>query len=66
MLNNIKQAHLKYVEIFDATDIYCNRQTDVCGPLLNNILLYNHTDHISDYTGGVVGQKLNDFLSKSP
>ena len=66
MLNNIKQAHLKYVEIFDATDIYCNRQTDVCGPLLNNKLLYNHTDHISDYAGGLVGQKLNDFLSKSP
>lgn len=66
MLNNIKQAHLKYVEIFDATDIYCNRQSDVCGPLVNNQLLYNHTDHISDYAGGLVGQKLNDFLSKSP
>lgn len=55
------------VQIFDPTDIYCNRKADVCGPFLNGRRLYSDTDHISEYTAGLVGKELNRYLdSVSP
>lgn len=50
------------VQIFDPTDIYCDRKLDVCGPFLNGKRLYGGTDHISDYTAGLVGKELNHYL----
>lgn len=51
------------VGIFDATEIYCDADTGMCGPSHNGRLLYSYTDHISDYAAGLVGTELNARLS---
>ena len=62
LLLAIKAHFLNKVDIFDPTDIYCDKQTGICSPFLNNRRLYSKSDHISDYAAGLVGKELNKFL----
>ena len=63
VLAEIKKRHPDHVEIFDATDILCDRADGVCTSARNARALYAFTDHISDYASGLVGRRLNTFLS---
>jgi peptidoglycan/LPS O-acetylase OafA/YrhL len=62
LLTEISEKSRGVVQIFDPTDVYCDMQTGVCGPIRNGRILYSYTDHISDYAAGLVGRKLNKFL----
>jgi hypothetical protein len=35
----------------------------LCSISKNNHLLYSYSDHMSDYASGVVGKRLNEYLS---
>lgn len=63
LLERLHDAFPDAVRIFDATDIYCDTAKGVCGPVKENRLLYSYTDHISDYAAGLVGRRLNEFLT---
>lgn len=60
LLNKIKNTHPNKIYLFDMVPILCENGT--CGQIKNNRYLYGNTDHISDYSAGVVGNKLNEFL----
>lgn len=62
LLAELKARHPGAVEIFDPTAIYCDRARSVCDWSRNGRPLYDVTDHISDYAGGLVGRSLNSFL----
>jgi len=62
LLTDVQRQFPGQVEIFDASDVYCSVDDDVCGPMRDDRLLYAYTDHISDYAAGLVGEKLNRFL----
>lgn len=63
LLNELKDAHPNSVSIFDPTDVYCDAESGVCGPIKNGHLMYSYTDHISDYAAGLVGTKLNSYIN---
>lgn len=50
------------IEIFDTTKYLCDIEGGVCQSHKNGHVLYNHTDHISDYAAGLIGKNLNEFL----
>ena len=50
------------VRVLDATDVFCDVKTDVCGPSRYGKFLYSSTDHMSDYAAGLVGQRMNEVL----
>jgi peptidoglycan/LPS O-acetylase OafA/YrhL len=60
----IKMSHPGHVEIFDATNIYCDTTSQTCSAVKNGRLMYAYTDHISDYAAGLVGKSLNNFLDE--
>jgi hypothetical protein len=62
LLADLKSSHPHTVALFDPTDIYCDEDEGICGPVRNGRILYSYTDHISDYAAGLVGSKLNQFL----
>lgn len=62
LLAEIKAKHPNSVEIFDPTEIYCDRKAGVCGPNRYGRTLYSYTDHISDYASTLVGDRINDFI----
>ena len=64
LLEQLKESYPDRVEIFDPTDIYCDRARDLCGPRRNGRFLYSYTDHISDYAAGLVGAQLNTLMNQ--
>ncbi len=64
LLAKLQASHPDSVEIFDPTDIYCNKDRRICEPVKNGRFMYSYTDHISDYASGLVGRRLNEFLVK--
>jgi SGNH domain (fused to AT3 domains) len=66
MLFEIERKHPGRVRIFDATDILCDAQKGVCSIEKNGRLLYDLTDHISDYGSTLVGAALNRFMTANP
>lgn len=63
LLHDIQAKYPKSVEVFDATNIYCDMLSNACPPIKNGRLLYAYTDHISDYTAGLIGLQLNDYMN---
>ncbi len=64
LLHALQAEFPQFIDIFDPTGIYCSETTVICGPSLEDHLVYAYTDHISDYTAGLVGQRLNAFLNQ--
>ena len=62
LLNSVRDRHRQQVRIFDPTELLCNKDAGVCGPLENGRMLYAFTDHISDYAAGRIGAQLNSYL----
>ncbi len=51
-------------KVFDASTIYCDGPSGLCGATKQSRLLYAYTDHISDFAAGLVGEKLNPYLAQ--
>ena len=66
MLAKIESKHPGFVFIFDPTDIYCDAAENVCEAFRYGRPMYHYgaIDHISDFAGGLVGARLNDFVHK--
>lgn len=62
LLADLKSRYPKTIEIFDPTEIYCEKSQGFCGPIRDGRPLYSYSDHISDYAAVLVGEKLNEFL----
>ena len=65
LLADVQALHPGMVEVFDPTEIYCDKQKAICPALKNGRLVYAYTDHLSDYAAGLVGVKLNQFLGQN-
>ncbi|MDH5667259.1 MAG: acyltransferase [Nitrospira sp.] len=64
LLEQLKDSYPDRVDIFDPTDIYCDRVRDLCSPRRDGRFLYSYTDHISDYAAGLVGVRLNALMNQ--
>ena len=63
LLFELQKKHPNDVRIFDTTNLMCDEEAGICGPVHNRHLLYSYTDHISDYSAGRIGDSLNAFLN---
>lgn len=63
LLLKVKDLNPEKIRIFDTTDILCDTASESCSMTKNGRLLYGYTDHISDYAAGLVGRKLNQYLT---
>lgn len=63
LLQDIQQRHPQGVRVFHTTELLCDAEQAVCGPIHNGRLLYAYTDHISDYSAGRIGAALNEWLN---
>lgn len=61
LLKQIKSNYPDKIYLFDMVPLLCENGT--CGQMKNGRYLYGNTDHISDYAAGIVGEKINYFLS---
>nr|WP_318379977.1 acyltransferase family protein [uncultured Enterobacter sp.]DAI86873.1 MAG TPA: putative acyltransferase [Caudoviricetes sp.] len=61
LLNDIKNRHPKNVYTFETIDIMCD--TGQCTHRKDGHFMYSDTDHISGYAAGLIGDKLNKYLS---
>jgi hypothetical protein len=50
------------VTIFYTTPILCDEKKGLCEISKNGRLLYSYSDHISDYSAGLIGRPLNEWL----
>jgi hypothetical protein len=50
------------VKIFYTTPILCDESKGLCEISKNGRLLYSYSDHISDYSAGLIGRPLNEWL----
>lgn len=64
LLDQVKGINPEMISIFDPIPQLCDSQTGICYLHKNGRLLYEYTDHISDYGAGLVGRELNHFLSR--
>ena len=62
MLDQLKQEFAGQVEVFDATEIFCGSDDQICRHVRWGRFMYSYTDHPSDYAAGIVGLNLNPFL----
>jgi peptidoglycan/LPS O-acetylase OafA/YrhL len=62
LLTELKENHPSKIEIFDTTKYLCDLDQGICSHFKNEHLLYGVSDHISDYSAGLIGKDLNDFL----
>ena len=63
LLERVKALNPALISILDTTDALCDTATGYCSMTKNGRLLYGYTDHVSDYGAGLVGKKLNDYVS---
>jgi len=64
LLNTLQNEFPGSLAIFDTTDVYCDRERNVCGPTRDGRFLYAYTDHVSDFAAGLAGARLNAYLNK--
>jgi peptidoglycan/LPS O-acetylase OafA/YrhL len=63
LLEQVKALDPTLISILDTTDTLCDRITGYCSMTKNGRVLYGYTDHVSDYGAGLIGKKLNDYVS---
>jgi hypothetical protein len=66
LLAKLEKNNPGTVSIFYTTPILCSATTDSsqgkCEISKNGRLLYSYSDHISDYSAGLIGRPLNEWL----
>ena len=65
LLLEVQSRYPENILIFDTIPYLCDAEKDICPSVKNGRRLYDYSDHISDYAAGLIGQGLNDFLSKN-
>lgn len=63
-LLEVESRHPGKVKLFDTLPILCNVGEGVCRSINNGQLYYSNTDHISDYAGNKIGEKLIPFAKE--
>lgn len=63
-LAEVERRHPGMVKIFDTLPILCNVEAGVCRSTNEGQLYYSNTDHISEYAGNKVGEKLIPFAKE--
>lgn len=64
LLTTLVSKNENTVFLFDTIPYMCGQNDSVCSTVKDGRLMYNGTDHISDYAAGVVGKELNLFMQK--
>jgi hypothetical protein len=62
MLETIASNHPNMIKVFDTIPIMCRAGT--CSSKWKGRLLYEYSDHVSDYGAGLIGQRLNAFITE--
>ena len=62
LLAKLEKNNLGTVKIFYTTPILCDEGKGLCEISKNGRLLYSYSDHISDYSAGLIGRPLNEWL----
>lgn len=55
----LKQKYPDSISIFDTAPFVCDSASERCETFKDGRLMYSYTDHISDYSAGLIGQGLN-------
>jgi peptidoglycan/LPS O-acetylase OafA/YrhL len=64
MLSRLQTKHLESLQIFDPTEALCDMKARRCSSSMNGRLLYEHSDHISDYGATLVARKLIPMIEE--
>jgi peptidoglycan/LPS O-acetylase OafA/YrhL len=62
LLAKLEKNNPGTVQIFYTTPILCDEEKGLCEISKNRRLLYSYSDHISDYSAGLIGRPLNEWL----
>jgi peptidoglycan/LPS O-acetylase OafA/YrhL len=62
LLAKLEKNNPGTVKIFYTTPILCDESKGLCEISKNGRLLYSYSDHISDYSAGLIGKPLNEWL----
>jgi peptidoglycan/LPS O-acetylase OafA/YrhL len=62
LLSKLEKNNPGTVTIFYTTPILCDEKKGLCEISKNGRLLYSYSDHISDYSAGLIGRPLNEWL----
>ena len=62
LLTKLEKNNPGTVTIFYTTPILCDESKGLCEISKNGRLLYSYSDHISDYSAGLIGKPLNELL----
>jgi peptidoglycan/LPS O-acetylase OafA/YrhL len=62
LLTKLEKNNPGTVQIFYTTPILCDEKKGLCEISKNGRLLYSYSDHISDYSAGLIGRPLNEWL----
>jgi peptidoglycan/LPS O-acetylase OafA/YrhL len=66
LLAKLEKNNPGIVTIFYTTPILCDEKKGLCEISKNGRLLYSYSDHISDYSAGLIGRPLNEWLRDRP
>jgi peptidoglycan/LPS O-acetylase OafA/YrhL len=66
LLTKLEKNNPGVVTIFYTTPILCDEKKGLCEISKNGRLLYSYSDHISDYSAGLIGRPLNEWLRDRP
>jgi hypothetical protein len=66
LLAKLEKNNPGTVTIFYTTPILCDEKKGLCEISKNGRLLYSYSDHISDYSAGLIGRPLNEWLRDRP
>jgi peptidoglycan/LPS O-acetylase OafA/YrhL len=64
LLTTLAEKNEKSVFLFDTIPFMCSQADKICSTVKDGRLMYDGTDHISDYAAGVIGKELNLYMQK--
>jgi peptidoglycan/LPS O-acetylase OafA/YrhL len=62
VLETLQVKYAGKLRIFDPTNLLCDMKNRLCGSVLNGLLLYSYSDHISERASMLVADKLLPFV----
>jgi peptidoglycan/LPS O-acetylase OafA/YrhL len=64
LLRSVSERFSRSVTIIDTVPMLCDTREGRCASFKNGRLLYEYTDHISDYAAGLIGSEVNASLGR--
>nr|WP_281378141.1 SGNH hydrolase domain-containing protein [Martelella radicis] len=64
LLTTIAERHPGKVTLFDTIPLLCDQENGLCSMAMNGRPLYGYTDHISDFSGTMLGTEINGLLEE--